>query len=140
MRGDGQNQLQISAPLPLKEILRMIPLSAQPISLDSPFKSTVIAALANFLSVPDFSLFIFHSSVLFKSFNLFLFNFPHCVSACGRAGPLPNLGGLNKNVGHLLAVGKATTASRVAEQESRGASPDVTSVRSTFSTETRKDS
>jgi hypothetical protein len=39
MRGDGQNQLQISAPLPLKEILRMIPLSAQPISLDSPFNT-----------------------------------------------------------------------------------------------------
>jgi hypothetical protein len=37
MRGAGQNQLQISAPLPLKEIFQMIPLSAQPISLDSPF-------------------------------------------------------------------------------------------------------
>jgi hypothetical protein len=38
MRGDGRNQLQIPAPLPLKEIFRMIPPSAQPISLDSPFK------------------------------------------------------------------------------------------------------
>jgi hypothetical protein len=37
MRGDGQNQLQIPAPLPLKNIFRMIPLSAQLISLDSPF-------------------------------------------------------------------------------------------------------
>jgi hypothetical protein len=37
MRRDGQNQLQISAPLPLKETTRMTPLSAQPISLDSPF-------------------------------------------------------------------------------------------------------
>jgi hypothetical protein len=35
MRGDGQNQLQIQAPLPLKNIFRMIPLSAQSISLDS---------------------------------------------------------------------------------------------------------
>jgi hypothetical protein len=37
MRGDGQKQLQIPAPLPLKNIFRMIPLSAQSISLDSPF-------------------------------------------------------------------------------------------------------
>ncbi len=37
MRGDGQNQWQIPAPLPLKNIFRMIPLSAQSISLDSPF-------------------------------------------------------------------------------------------------------
>jgi chloramphenicol O-acetyltransferase len=33
MRGDGWNQLQI----PLKNIFRMTPLSAQSISLDSPF-------------------------------------------------------------------------------------------------------
>ncbi len=37
MRGDGRNQFQIPAPLPLKNIYRMIPLSAQSISLDSPF-------------------------------------------------------------------------------------------------------
>jgi hypothetical protein len=37
MRGDGRNQLQIPAPLPLKSIFRMIPLSAESISLDSPF-------------------------------------------------------------------------------------------------------
>jgi hypothetical protein len=37
MRGDGRNQWQISAPLSLKNIFRMIPLSAQSISLDSPF-------------------------------------------------------------------------------------------------------
>jgi hypothetical protein len=37
MRVDGRNQLQIKAPLPLKNIFRMIPLSAQSISLDSPF-------------------------------------------------------------------------------------------------------
>ncbi len=37
MRGDGRNKLQIPAPLPLKNILRMIPLSAQSISLESPF-------------------------------------------------------------------------------------------------------
>ncbi len=37
MRGDSRNQLQIPAPLPLKNIFRMIPLSAQSISLDSPF-------------------------------------------------------------------------------------------------------
>jgi hypothetical protein len=37
MRGDGQNQLQIPPPLPLKNIFRMIPLSAQSFSLDSPF-------------------------------------------------------------------------------------------------------
>jgi hypothetical protein len=37
MRGDGRNQLQITAPLPLKNIFWMIPLSAQSISLDSPF-------------------------------------------------------------------------------------------------------
>jgi hypothetical protein len=37
MRGDGRNQLQISAHLPLKNIFQMIPLSAQSISLDSPF-------------------------------------------------------------------------------------------------------
>ncbi len=45
MRWDGQNQLQISAPLPLKEILRMIPLSAQAISVDSPFKLDVCKQL-----------------------------------------------------------------------------------------------
>jgi hypothetical protein len=37
MRGDGRNQFQIPAPLPLKNIFRMISLSAQSISLDSPF-------------------------------------------------------------------------------------------------------
>ncbi len=37
MREDGRNQLQIPAPLPLKNIFRMILLSAQSISLDSPF-------------------------------------------------------------------------------------------------------
>jgi hypothetical protein len=37
MRGDGRNQLQIPAPLPLKNIFRMIPLSAKSILLDSPF-------------------------------------------------------------------------------------------------------
>jgi hypothetical protein len=37
MRGDGRNQLQIPVPLPLNSIFRMIPLSAQSISLDSPF-------------------------------------------------------------------------------------------------------
>ncbi len=37
MRGDGLNRLQIPVPLPLKNIFRMIPLSAQSISLDSPF-------------------------------------------------------------------------------------------------------
>ncbi len=37
MRGDGGNQLQIPAPLPLKNIFWMIPLSAQSILLDSPF-------------------------------------------------------------------------------------------------------
>ncbi len=37
MKGDGPNQLQIPAPLPLKKIFQMIPLSAQSISLDSPF-------------------------------------------------------------------------------------------------------
>ncbi len=37
MRGDGRNQLQIPAPLPLKNICRIIALSAQSILLDSPF-------------------------------------------------------------------------------------------------------
>jgi hypothetical protein len=42
MRGDGQNQLQIAAPLPLREIYRIISLSAKPISLDSPFKEASV--------------------------------------------------------------------------------------------------
>ncbi len=37
MRGDGRNQMQIPAPIPFKNIFRMIPLSAQSILLDSPF-------------------------------------------------------------------------------------------------------
>ncbi len=37
MRGDGRNQLQIPAPLPLKNIFQIITLSVQSISLDSPF-------------------------------------------------------------------------------------------------------
>jgi hypothetical protein len=37
MKTDGRNQLQIPAPLPLKNIFRMIPPSSQSISLDSPF-------------------------------------------------------------------------------------------------------
>jgi hypothetical protein len=37
MIGDGRNQLQIPAPLSLTNIFRIIPLSAQSISLDSPF-------------------------------------------------------------------------------------------------------
>ncbi len=44
MRGDGRNQLQIPAPVPLKEIFRMIPLSAKPISLDSPFNVEIGSA------------------------------------------------------------------------------------------------
>jgi hypothetical protein len=39
MRGDGRNQMQIPVPLPLKNIFRMIPLSAQSFSLDSPFNN-----------------------------------------------------------------------------------------------------
>jgi hypothetical protein len=38
-RGDGQNQLKISAPLPERETYRLIPLSAGQISLDSPFNA-----------------------------------------------------------------------------------------------------
>ncbi len=37
MREEGQNQLQILVPLLLREIYRMIPLSAKSISLDSLF-------------------------------------------------------------------------------------------------------
>jgi hypothetical protein len=37
MRGDGQNQLTISAPHPIIETYRLIPLLASLISLDSPF-------------------------------------------------------------------------------------------------------
>jgi hypothetical protein len=36
MRGDGQNQLKISAPHPMTETYRLIPLLAALISLDSP--------------------------------------------------------------------------------------------------------
>ncbi len=39
MRGDGKKQLQISAPLPLKEIFWIIPLSAQPIRWTVPLQS-----------------------------------------------------------------------------------------------------
>jgi hypothetical protein len=52
MRGEGQNQLQISAPLPLKEIFRMIPLSAQPISLDSPFNE-ILGLFVVALIIPE---------------------------------------------------------------------------------------
>jgi hypothetical protein len=38
MRGDGQNQLKISAPHPVIETHQLIPLLAALISLDSPFK------------------------------------------------------------------------------------------------------
>jgi hypothetical protein len=37
MRGDGQNQLKISAPHPVTETYRFIPLLATLILLDSPF-------------------------------------------------------------------------------------------------------
>jgi hypothetical protein len=37
MRGDVQNQLKISAPHPMTETYRLIPLLAALISLDSPF-------------------------------------------------------------------------------------------------------
>jgi hypothetical protein len=37
MRGDGQNQLKISAPHPMTETQRLISLLAALISLDSPF-------------------------------------------------------------------------------------------------------
>jgi hypothetical protein len=39
MRGDGQNQLKISAPHPMTETYRLIPLLAALISLDSPYKA-----------------------------------------------------------------------------------------------------
>ncbi len=42
MRGDGLNQLQMPGPLPLKNIFRMIPLSAQSISLDSLFNIYIL--------------------------------------------------------------------------------------------------
>jgi hypothetical protein len=38
MRGNEQNQLKISAPHPMTETYRLIPLLAALISLDSPFK------------------------------------------------------------------------------------------------------
>ncbi len=42
MRGDGQNQLKISAPHPVTETCRLIPLLAALISLDSPFNVPLI--------------------------------------------------------------------------------------------------
>ncbi len=44
MRGDGQNQLKISAPHPMTETYRLISLLAALISLDSPFKVTYCVA------------------------------------------------------------------------------------------------
>jgi hypothetical protein len=38
MRGDGQNQLKISAPHPIRGTYRLVPVLAALISLDSPFK------------------------------------------------------------------------------------------------------
>jgi hypothetical protein len=43
MRGDGQNQLKISAPHPVTETYRLIPLLAAQISLDSPFNVVEIS-------------------------------------------------------------------------------------------------
>jgi hypothetical protein len=40
MRGDGQNQLKISAPHPVTENYRLVPLLAALISLDSRFNKT----------------------------------------------------------------------------------------------------
>jgi hypothetical protein len=40
MRGDGQNQLKISASHPITETYQLIPLLAALILLDSPFKAT----------------------------------------------------------------------------------------------------
>jgi hypothetical protein len=45
MRGNGQNQLKISAPYPMTETYRLIPLLAALISLDSPFKFVKIVTL-----------------------------------------------------------------------------------------------
>jgi hypothetical protein len=42
MRGDGQNQLKISAPHPMTETYRLIPLLAEIILLDSHFKEISI--------------------------------------------------------------------------------------------------
>jgi hypothetical protein len=42
MRGDGQNQLKISAPHSVTETYGLITLSATVISLDSPFKDTFV--------------------------------------------------------------------------------------------------
>jgi hypothetical protein len=42
MRGGGKNQLKISAPHPMTETYRLIPLLAALISLDSPFKGLQI--------------------------------------------------------------------------------------------------
>jgi hypothetical protein len=44
MRGDGQNQRKISAPHPVTETYRLIPLFAALISLDSPFKVMALDA------------------------------------------------------------------------------------------------
>jgi hypothetical protein len=43
MRGDGENQLKISAPISLRETYQLTPLSAKQISLDSPFKPLAAA-------------------------------------------------------------------------------------------------
>ncbi len=48
MRGDGQNQLKISAPIFLRETYRLTPLSAKQISLDSPFNMIVVSVYPYF--------------------------------------------------------------------------------------------
>jgi hypothetical protein len=52
MRGDGQNQLKISAPHPITETYPLIPLLASLISLDSPFKKMLTAVNSAFAFPP----------------------------------------------------------------------------------------
>jgi hypothetical protein len=42
MRGDGKNQLKISAAHPMTETYRLIPLLAALISLDNPFEASLL--------------------------------------------------------------------------------------------------
>jgi hypothetical protein len=63
MRGDVQNQLKISAPHPITETYRFIPLLAALISLDSPFnfneQSLYILILSELKVTINFWVFVY---------------------------------------------------------------------------------
>jgi hypothetical protein len=71
MRGDGQNQLKISAPHPMTETYRFISLLAALIALDSPFKLSLSSCSGLHFIICTMHILLLHPE-LFYTHNMYI--------------------------------------------------------------------